>query len=121
MISPGPLAHDPGDAHKVDLVEAKERLVLAALHAQTIAENAASDGSSEPARCTNEHAQSRARTLDRISRPSIALARRKGTRIAVLFVDIDHFKAVNDTFGHAAGDQALQLVARRRSKPAARL
>ena len=44
---------------------------------------------------------------------SIVNARRNGLQLAVLFIDIDHFKHINDTSGHAAGDAVLIAVVRR--------
>jgi diguanylate cyclase (GGDEF)-like protein/PAS domain S-box-containing protein len=54
------------------------------------------------------------RTLfdDRL-RQAVVLARREQTRVAVLFVDLDRFKYINDSLGHATGDALLQSVAGR--------
>lgn len=43
----------------------------------------------------------------------MARAQRKGTAVAVLFLDLNHFKQVNDKHGHEIGDRLLEDVARR--------
>jgi diguanylate cyclase (GGDEF)-like protein len=46
-------------------------------------------------------------------RNGLAQAKRHGWRLAVMFIDLDEFKGVNDSHGHDVGDRVLQMVAQR--------
>lgn len=51
------------------------------------------------------------RTFDAALARELAGVRRHGRPLSLCFLDVDHFKDFNDSFGHLAGDRALQLVA----------
>ena len=102
------------ESQTAQLREANEHLVVAALQAQTGADSARSDLD------TLTHASqrdsltglpNRALMLDRLE-SAIARAQRHRMQLAVLFLDLDAFKHINDTRGHVAGDAVLQEVAR---------
>lgn len=61
------------------------------------------------------HTPNRNIMQDRIQQ-AISSRKRQNKHFAVLFIDLDNFKPVNDRYGHAAGDQVLQQVAERLTK-----
>ena len=56
------------------------------------------------------------RTLQDRARMALARAHRAGRRVAVLFIDLDRFKDINDSLGHAVGDEVLIATAKRVSE-----
>ncbi|MDE2371177.1 MAG: GGDEF domain-containing protein [Burkholderiales bacterium] len=105
----------PARSLEADLREANEHLVVAALRSQAAADQsrAALDALALASqRDPLTGLPTRALLLDRLG-GAMAAACRHGSRLALVFLDIDGFKQVNDTHGHAAGDAALRDVARR--------
>jgi len=97
------------------LVATNQELVRAALHAGAVAETAVSQLSDLARRSQHDALTglpNRTLMLDRVAH-AIAAAKRRETRVGVLFIDLDNFKQVNDSLGHAAGDAVLKLAARR--------
>ena len=104
-----------GAITEVHLREANERLVIATIRAQTMTE-AAKHATAQMVYMAQHDfltgLPNRALLSDRLAQ-SIALAQRHGKRVALLYLDLDHFKHINDSLGHAVGDQLLQSSAKR--------
>lgn len=104
-----------GQSQAAQLLEANEQLVLTAVRHQTEAELAAKvlakvSRSAELDPLTQ--LPNRVLMLNRSGR-AIAAAKRHRSQLAVLFLDLNHFKQVNDSLGHAAGDEVLKRMAHR--------
>lgn len=107
-----------GGHHAAQLKEANEKLVVAALRHQADAQ-AATHALSEATRSAEIDAltqlPNRVLLLDRFNQ-AITAAKRRSARVALLFLDLDGFKQINDSLGHGFGDIALQQAALRLSQ-----
>lgn len=103
------------DEQMVMLQQANENLVVATLEAQTLARQI------QVAKAELDHLAHHDTLTDLPNRllfhdrlkQAVELARRQRRQIAVLFMDLDQFKRINDSLGHAVGDHVLQSVAQR--------
>ncbi|BDT68664.1 putative signaling protein [Comamonadaceae bacterium OS-1] len=97
------------------LREANEQLVMATVHAHTMAE--AAEGATAQMSYMAKHdiltgLPNRALLADRLAQ-SMSLAQRHGQKVVLIYLDLDNFKHINDSLGHAVGDALLRAVAQR--------
>jgi len=106
---------DVGSHRVVQLLEANEKLVLAVLNAETIAETATSNLSDLIRSSQHDALTQNANRALMFKQLTFAIARAHEEEkcFAVLFLDLDHFAHINNTHGHACGDEVLKLVGRR--------
>ena len=100
---------------ETQLREANERLVVAAVRAQTMTEAAEGVAAQMSHMATHDFLTglpNRVLLADRLTQ-AITHAQRQHKCVALMYLDLDHFKHINDSLGHAVGDQLLQAVAAR--------
>ncbi len=111
-VRAGVAAHVGDEAQ---LREANEQLVLATVNALAMTELA--EKTTADMAYMAEHdfltgLPNRALLTDRLNQ-SMSLALRNHKRVALLYLDLDNFKHINDSLGHSLGDQVLQATAKR--------
>lgn len=108
-------SYEAEELHRQTLIQANEHLVISTIKAQELAEQI------ELTKVKLNHVAhhdaltdlpNRMLLQDRLSQ-AIDVARRQGSHLAVMFLDLDRFKHINDSLGHAVGDELLVSVARR--------
>ena len=100
---------------KAQLLEANDRLIVAMAHAQKMTEAAKQATAQMSYMAVHDFLTglpNRLLLTDRLKQ-SIAFAQRYGNKVALMYLDLDHFKHINDSLGHAIGDQLLKSVAKR--------
>jgi diguanylate cyclase (GGDEF)-like protein len=103
------------DDHSAMLLKANEHLVIAAIESQKLIEKVQSaqvelDYLAHYDALTS--LPNRILLLDRLNQ-AVELAHRQSKQLAVMFLDLDRFKHINDSLGHTIGDQLLQSIAQR--------
>ena len=109
------MTQSASEDHLMLLQQANSNLITSAIEAQTLAAQL------QTAKDQMDHLAhhdvltdlpNRILLQDRLGQ-AIELARRQGRKLAVMFMDLDRFKHINDSLGHTIGDQLLQSVAQR--------
>ena len=104
-----PLSH-----HDIEFADTVIRAAVAAIQRAQLLETTRADKARLEALATTDSVTTllnRRALVDRLSH-EMERARRYNTPLALLMVDLDHFKDINDTHGHLVGDEALREVAR---------
>jgi len=97
------------------LRDANEALVVAMVRAQTMADSVEAAGAQMAHMATHDFLTglpNRALLTDRLAQAMLH-TQRSGKRVALMYLDLDHFKHINDSLGHDVGDALLQAVATR--------
>ncbi len=100
---------------QAQLREANERLIISTIHAQKMTE-AAELASAHMSHMAQHDIltglPNRALLTDRLTQAMVH-AQRHGKKVALIYLDLDHFKNINDSLGHVVGDLLLQSAAKR--------